>query len=244
MIELLQFYNELPESEKLKECVTDRVKVQLGNGTKNLHTIKTYERVPDQDELEHFLTESGLGTEHEYAKITAIGPGTVYILSKSLIRHLTADSSLTTEKTLSEQNSMLVHQLLRQSEKQSEWAFRVIDRQSQQVETLVKQNNRLRSDVFEAEASTMALDMELQNAEAQQTADTKTQALEALVEGIQVMKQAQARNNGKGKITKDQAKDLLVSSPGLVKELVQDEDLVNMFMAEILTEEAENAETE
>ena len=240
MIELLQFYNELPDSEKLKDCVTTRVKVQLGNGIKNLHTIKTYERVPDQDELEHFLIESGLGTEHEYAKITAIGPGTVYILSKSMIRHLAADSSMATEKTLSEQNSMLVHQILRQSEKQSEWAFRVIDRQSLQVETLVKENNKLRSDVFASESATMALDMELQTVEAQQQSDIKSQGVEAFAKAVDVYQTSQERKA----LSPERVKELLMTSPGIVTQLVSDDDLVNLFTAEMMKGGVDDVESE
>ena len=135
---------------------------------------------------------------------------------------------------------MLVHQILRQSEKQSEWAFRVIDRQSLQVETLVKENNKLRSDVFASESATMALDMELQTVEAQQQSDIKSQGVEAFAKAVDVYQTSQERKA----LSPERVKELLMTSPGIVTQLVSDDDLVNLFTAEIMKGGVDDVESE
>ena len=104
---------------------------------------------------------------------------------------------------------------------------------------LTQQNFQLRGDIFEAESATMALDLELQAAEAQQQSDIKTQGLDALTKAVDVYQTSQERKA----LSPERVKELLMTSPGIVSQLVTDDDLVNLFTQEIL-KGGENAESE
>jgi hypothetical protein len=85
----------------------------------------------------------------------------------------------------------------------------------------------------------MALDLELQAAEAQQQSDIKTQGLDALTKAVDVYQTSQERKA----LSPERVKELLMTSPGIVSQLVTDDDLVNLFTQEIL-KGGENAESE
>ena len=226
MREITDFLEDIPEG-------TIKVKVRLGSTRTRLKTIKVFETIPTDVDIEDVLDQYGFGDPHEYAQLMGVDAGGKHTKSKSLIRHVKSDVGEDPLRILTEEFRMLMQEARRMISVNNDSFQAVVENNR----ILTEQNFRLRADIFEAETTTMALDMELQAAESQQQSDIKTQGLEALTKAVDVYKASQERKA----LSPERVKDLLMTSPEIVSQLVKDQDIVGMITEEIMKGTEEDA---
>lgn len=218
MRELTDFLEEIPEG-------TVKIKVRLGSTRTRLKTIKVFDTIPTDVDIEDVLLSCGFGDPHEYAQLVGVDANGKHTKSKSLIRHVKAEGGEDPLRILTEEFRMLMQEARRMISVNNDSFAAVVENNR----ILTEQNFRLRGDIFAAESATMALDMELQAAEAQQQSDIKTQGLEALTKAVDVYKSSQERKT----FSPERVKELLINSPDIVSKLAKDEEIVSLISAEI-----------
>ena len=229
MREITDFLEDLPEG-------TIKLKIRLGSTRTRLKTIKVFEEIPTDVDIEDVLLSCGFGDPHEYAQLVGVDAGGKHTKSKSLIRHVKREGGEDPLRILTEEFRMLMQEARRMISVNNDSFAAVVENNS----ILTQQNFQLRGDIFEAESATMALDLELQAAEAAQQSDMKSQGLEALTKAVDVYQTSQEKKA----LSPERVKELLMSSPGIVTQLVSDDDLVNLFTAEIMKGGVDDAESE
>ena len=219
MREITDFLEDLPEG-------TLKIKVRLGSTRTRLKTIKVFDGIPTDVDIEDVLLSTGFGDPHEYAQLVGVDAGGKHTKSKSLIRHIKREGQEDPLRILTEEFRMLMQEARRMISVNNDSFAAVVENNR----ILTEQNFRLRGDVFASESATMALDMELQAVEAQQQSDIKSQGLEALTKAVDVYKSSQERKA----VSPERVKELLMTSPSIVSQLVEDDELVSLFTSEIL----------
>lgn len=214
--------------EQLVDVTPHKLVLRAGDQRQSLSIIGRYEIIIDDgmiiaptiEELEDCLSMSGYGDEKQFARIIAYDEKGRQIKSLSLKQ----------EKAHDDQAS-LVDGILAMAGEMRRFVATINHTLEAREETLTHIIDQLmvsRHAEIESNAAALALDMELQQAEQNHGSDHKERAL-GLAESVV------SQMVGASQLTPESIKSLLMSSPEIIDNLLEDDDIVNIVGAKFMS---------
>jgi hypothetical protein len=210
--------------EKLPESAC-KLHVKVGSKANRLTNVRSFDYLAPEEEILDCLEEYGYGSEYGYARLIWYDSKSKQVKSYSISEKLKEEEESSTIK-------VLVDGLLDMAAEQR----RFVSTMNSTVESLTgaltqsrEKNLELQEQVVEERSTTLALDLALQDAEKEGELNYKERALETISQGIQ------AYVANKTAMTPAGLKNLMLEHPGLIDELVKDEEVVNLISQRIMS---------
>lgn len=175
---------------------------------------------PDYDELETNLTGAGYGDDLQYARVIAYDEKGRQIKSVSLKHDPKQDES-----------ASLVDGMLAMAAEMRRFVATInttLEAREETLQHIIDQLMIAKHAEIESHAASIALDLELQKQEEMQGTDSKERALALAEHVVSQMMGA--------KLNPSSLKDLIMSSPEIVDELLKDKDVVELVGAKFLAQ--------
>ena len=199
--------------------------IKVGSQRTRLTQVHCFNRLPSEEEILDCLEDYGYGTEYGFARLVWKSEKGTNVKSVSLSESIKDEEESSTIKAL-------VDGLLDMAAEQR----RFVSTMNSTVESLTgaltqsrEKNLELQEQVVEERSTTLALDLALQDAEKEGELNYKERALETISQGIQ------AYVANKTAMTPAGLKNLMLEHPGLIDELVKDEEVVSLISQRIMS---------
>jgi len=219
--------------EQLPQGAT-RTALKLGSKRTKLTHVHSFEHLASEEEIMDSLHEYGYGMDYGFAKVTWLNEKGQTVKSISLNTPLVSEQNQSDlSKTLDCMLS-LVAEVRRFTAVQNEGNEKLMT-------ALIKsqdRNDELREQIVEERSTALALDLALQQSEADSEGafDYKEKALQA------AMTLGQTYIASQSKITPESLKELVKSHPEIIDELVKDEEVVSIIGSRIMSNKLEDSE--
>ena len=211
-----------------------RTSLKLGSKRTKLTQIHSFDYLPSESEIMDELREHGYGSEYKFARIVWHGDKCATVKTLSINTALDneegqSDLSKTLDCMLS-----LVAEVRRFTSVQNEGNEKLMT-------ALIKsqdRNDELREQIVEERSTALALDLALQQSEADSEGafDYKEKALQA------AMTLGQTYIASQSKITPESLKELVKQHPEIIDELVKDKEVVSIIGSRIMSNKLEDSE--
>lgn len=210
--------------EKLPETAF-KLAVKIGSKVNKLTHVHSFPSLPNEEEILDCLEEYGFGTEYPYARLIWQDEKGRAVKTYNFTEKLKEEEESSTIKAL-------VDGLLDMAAEQR----RFVSTMNSTVESLTgalthsrEKNLELQEQVVEERSTALALDLALQDAEKEGELNYKERALETISQGVQ------AYIANKTAMTPQGLKNLMLQHPGLIDELVKDEEVVKLISQRIMS---------
>lgn len=210
--------------------------VKLGSERTKLTQVQVFDYLATEDEIMDSLHDYGYGSEYGFARI-------VWKTEKgATVKSLSMSTPIVSEQNQSDLSKTLDTMLSLVAEVRR---FTAVQNEGNEklMMALIKsqdRNDELREQVAEERSTAVALDLALQQSEADGEGglDYKEKALEA------AMFLGQTWIASQSKITPETLKTLVKSHPEIIDELVKDEEVVSIIGARIMSNKLESEDVE
>ena len=214
--------------EQLPETAC-KLSIKVGSQRIKMTQVQVFAYLPTEEEILDCLEDYGYGTEYGFARLQWQNEKNKPVKSLSLSTPLESENNQSDlSKTLDTMLS-LVSEVRRFTAVQNEGNEKL-------MEALIKsqdRNDELREQVVEERSTALALDLAIQDMEKSGEENYKDRAIEMLSQGVQ------AYLASKSRLTSEELKNLMLQHPGLIDELVKDEEVVKLISQRIMSNKLE-----
>lgn len=205
-----------------------KVKLLIGDNSRKMAIAEQWDYIPDDSTIEDATINAGYGTEFAYARLICVDDKGRQCLSRSLpIAELPSSASTIEHR--------LVSAVIESNESLRRFVDTVTSTLEKREDTLTSMIDQLilaKEETVSAQSTSLALDLALQNAEAENDVDIKERALASLQNIVELY----MSKHNKDMLRPENLMAVIKANPQLIDKMMENQELVELIGDRIMSD--------